>query len=66
MEGMSLRGVTSNLNHVLYRNPPITGGQVTHTAHPCSMDVVQEFGWVIHVKTPWGYATFNSYVKNLP
>jgi hypothetical protein len=31
MEVMSLRGVTSNWNCVYYSNPPVTGGQDTHT-----------------------------------
>ncbi len=31
MEGMSLRGVTSDWNCMLYRKPPVTKGQDTHT-----------------------------------
>jgi hypothetical protein len=33
MEEMPSREVTSDWNHVLYSNPPVTGGQDTHT-HP--------------------------------
>jgi hypothetical protein len=31
MEGMSLKGVTSNWDCMLCSNPPVTGGQDTHT-----------------------------------
>jgi hypothetical protein len=34
MEGMSSRGVTSDWNCMLYRNPIITGGQDTHPEGP--------------------------------
>jgi cysteinyl-tRNA synthetase len=58
MEGISLRGITSNWNGMIYSNPPITGGQDTHThssgnTHDIKKDIDMESAASVHQLTQY-------------